>query len=77
MRTNRPKALGLVLVSAACALFGWVAYEPASLVASLRLDGFVSEAVAVLASLTLATLAMVAGAALLYTSRARSLRRAA
>lgn len=55
------------MVSAAIALFGWTAYEPANVVAAFQLRDVASEAVVVVIALGMAGLAAASGCALLFT----------
>ena len=67
MKTRNRKGLGIALVSAAVALFGWITYEPANVMATFQLEGVASEATVVLITLALAGLAMAGGCALMFT----------
>lgn len=61
MNTPPRKILGLALIIASLALFGWLAYEPAEIVTALRLGAVASEAVAVVATLAVIVAGLAVG----------------
>jgi hypothetical protein len=63
------KFIGFGLVHASLVLLGWVTYDASQVVATLHLDGVVSEALVALAAMALALAGGAVGASLLGARR--------
>lgn len=73
MKTSHPKILGITLIAAALALFGWVLYDASNLVSTLHLSGFADEAAVAMVALAVAGLSFAGGGVLLLNRRATRL----
>jgi hypothetical protein len=71
MKTPNSKPVGLLLITAALALFGWLAYEPAQIVSTLELGELASEAAVVVATLSFVAVGLTGGAVLLLRTSSK------